>query len=148
MRQRLDDDAFAINENDVSVPKDLDIEGSLAVFGVKPEGKNTIKSNLLNRFEPCIAKVLSEHHCKRGGRHGHRTVSLRGVNSLPSNKDHVPLFSTFGVDAKDDLFVVRHVGFFDIRTLHAVQLPGHRPQVKTGHDLLHALTAGLPKLQM
>ena len=66
MRQRLDDDAFAINENDVSVPKDLDIEGSLAVFGVKPEGKNTIKSNLLNRFEPCIAKVLSEHHCKRG----------------------------------------------------------------------------------
>ena len=44
MGQRLDDDAFLINKDDVSIPENFDIQRSRPIFGVKGKRKNSIKA--------------------------------------------------------------------------------------------------------
>ena len=144
MGQRLDDDAFLINKDDVSIPENFDIQRSRPIFGVKGKRKNSIKAYLVNACEACISKVFSENHGKWRGRHGHGPVALGGVDSFSSNKDKVLLFSALGIDSQNDLFVVGHVCLLDVGTRKPVQLSCHNTKVKSRHSLLHSLTFKAP----
>ena len=76
MGQRLDDDPFLVDENDVSITEHLHVQGSLSVFGVKRERKHPVKAHLFDSGQSGIAQVFSEDHGKRGWRHRHGAVPL------------------------------------------------------------------------
>ena len=130
MRERLNDHAFLVHEDDVSVPEHLEIESALTVFGIEGKRQHTVKSDLLNAGQSGVAEVLSEHHGKRWRGLGHRAVSLGGVDSGTSYEDDITLLRFFWIHPKHNLLVMRHVGFFDVSTFQGVQLTCHHTEVK------------------
>ena len=138
--QGLNDDAFSVHQNDVPVSKHLYVQRSLAVFGVKGEGEDAVKTDLPDTRQTSVAKVFAQHHGKGRWRHWHRSVAFGGVDALTTYEHEVALVGFLGVDTEHDLLVVRHVGLLDVGALEGVQLPRHRTEVKAGHRLLHGLT--------
>ena len=86
------------------------------MLGIKSKHEDTVKANLLHLRQSRILEMFSQNHGEGWGCHWHWPVTLRCVNTLTAYNNQIKLFGFFWIDTKDDLFVMRHVGFFHIRS--------------------------------